>query len=225
MSDLLPILGDLMTVLSYMLTNFLYLRVLLIFSSIPYIISGFMDDYQHATSVQSIIICGFIYILINLIQIIKMLLDKIPIFMPADLKALYYKMFSKMTPKEFMLLYKLSKTKNLEQGVHLIQQNEPVKELIIILKGTVAIIKNEKVVKNIGSNCFIGEMSFLSSDSASATTVTNNKVKCITWSRQTLEALEEQNKILYGKLKTVIALNLIRKLVDMNDNPNHVHKT
>ena len=42
---------------------------------------------------------------------------------------------------------------------------------------------------------------------------------------KTLEALEEQNQILYGKLKTVIAINLIRKLVDMNDKPNRVHKT
>ncbi len=223
MSDILSILTDLMTILSYMLTNFLYLRVFLIVSSIPDIISGFIDDYQHTRSVQITIICGFIYILINLIQITKMLLDRIPIFMPTELKALYYKMFSKMTPKEFMLLYKLSKTKNLEQGVHLTQQNKPVKELIIILEGTVAIIKNDKIVKTLGSDFFIGEMSFLSSDNASATTLTNNKVKCITWSRNTLEDLEEQNQILYDKLKNVIALNLIRKLVEMNDTPNHVH--
>ena len=225
MTDVLTILTALMTILSYMLTNFLYLRVFLIISAIPDIISGFINDYHHITSVKLTIICGFIFILINLIQIIKMLLDRVPVFMPADLKALYYKMFSKMTPKEFMLLYKLSKIQNLEQGIHLTEQNKPVKELIIILEGSVNIIKNDKIVKILGSDFFIGEMSFLSSDKASATTVTNNKVKCITWSPKTLHDLEEDNQILYDKLKNVIAINLIKKLVEMNEKTEHVHKT
>ena len=130
-----------------------------------------------------------------------------------------------MTPKEFMLFYMLSKIKNLEQGIHLTEQNKPVKELIIILEGTVNIIKNDSIVNTLGSNFFIGEMSFLSDDNASATTVTNNKVKCITWSRNTLSDLEEQDPLLYDKLKNVIALNLIRKLVEMNDNPVRPHNT
>ena len=130
-----------------------------------------------------------------------------------------------MTPKEFMLFYMLSKIKNLEQGIHLTEQNKPVKELIIILEGTVNIIKNDNIVKTLGSDFFIGEMSFLSNDNASATTVTNNKVKCLTWSRQTLQDLEEQNQLLYDKLKNVIALNLIKKLVEMNDNPDHMLNT
>lgn len=210
-TDLLFSAGALSTIASFMMLNVLYLRSLIILGSAFYITGALIAGLQNA-GMKSTIIFSILYASINLVQIVIIFLNKSPVFIPDEVKEVFFKVFYTMTPRQFLKLYKLSTIKSIKKNECLTIQNKPVENLMVILEGSVNVLKENKVITKIGPGFFIGEMSFLSNEMATATVIADSQVKYMEWNRKILLRLEHKDPTLAKDLKHIVALNLIKKL-------------
>ena len=211
MTDLLFAIGSILTALSYTLTDFFLLRLLLIFASLFFIVGAFVAGYDQA-GMKETILASVVYISINTVQLIRLILERVPVFFPNDLKSIYYALFKALKPNEFLKLYKSGAINTIKKGEYLTVQNEPVSGLFAIVDGCVDIIRDKQGIAQLGEGFFIGEMSFLSQEMATATAMANGEVNYIIWSKSALNELKRKDIDLYNKLTNVGALNLIKKL-------------
>lgn len=211
MTDLLFAIGSILTALSYTLTDFFLLRLLLIFASLFFIVGAFVAGYDQA-GMKETILASVVYISINTVQLIRLILERVPVFFPNDLKSIYYALFKALKPNEFLKLYKSGAINTIKKGEYLTVQNEPVSGLFAIVDGCVDIIRDKQGIAQLGEGFFIGEMSFLSQEMATATAMANGEVNYIIWSKSALNELKRKDIDLYNKLTNVVALNLIKKL-------------
>ena len=172
--DILFLLTEIIFVTSYLFRDIFILRLISMAGSTGYIIGGLAIGYE-VPGIRLIIVFNGISIIINSIQCLRIIIEKRPILLPDDLKKIYNALFYKMTTKEFMRVYQFSFKKKYKKGETLTIQDQPVKELIAINKGNVDIVKNGLIIRNLGEDFFIGEMSFLSHGLATAWGVTNSE--------------------------------------------------
>lgn len=211
MTDLLFAIGSILTAVSYTLSDFFLLRILLIAGSLFFIMGAFLAGYEQA-GMKITIITSVVYICINGVQLIRLILDRVPVFLPNELKSIYYALFHELKPNEFLKLYKLGTINTVKQNEYLTVQNEPVKNLLAIIDGCVDIFTDNQLIAQLEGGFFIGEISFLSQEMATATVIANSDVNYIIWNKNVLNELKGKDVDLYNKLTNVIALNLIKKL-------------
>lgn len=89
-------------------------------------------------------------------------------------------------------------------------------ELIVITRGTVQIEKDGRVVGACGEGDFIGEMSFLSGEPASATVLVTNPVDCMAFDHERLRAFLDRNTDIRHAIEASFNRNLLAKLVRTN---------
>ena len=75
----------------------------------------------------------------------------------------------------------------------------------------------EKEIASIASGDFIGEMSFMSKQTASADVYSKNDVVVAYWTHADLNKLEEKNIKIYNKFLTIIGRDLVKKLKRKNN--------
>jgi len=195
---------------AYLLRNILWLRVFLVFAAITYIVSGIN------LGITSMIGWNSAYLVINLGHIGLLLLDRITITLPEETKNVYQRYFSTLSTREFKKLI----TKNsfsIFQDEAIVHEFEVPNRLFIILRGKVNIIKDKKTIATLKSGDFIGEMSFLSKEPASASAVAENLVQCAYWTHDDLDRLKIKNINSYDKFVAIIGCDLVRKLKNKNE--------
>jgi hypothetical protein len=212
MVDLIFTFCEIMIVISYLFQNVLILRIVTIIGMSGHVLGALMAGYD-TQGMKAIIFFSIINVAINLIQSVRLIISKIPVLLPADLKSIYKNNFYMMTTNEFMHLANFSTKKTYQKNEIITTQDEPVPELILITKGLVKIIKNGTTVTTLGPGFFIGEMSFLTGSFASATVmVETDEVESIQWEKNKLPKIELYDDELCGKFKQAIAVNLIEKI-------------
>jgi CRP-like cAMP-binding protein len=120
--------------------------------------------------------------------------------------------FSNFNRVEFAKLMRSGQWGTADINTTLTAQNEVPSKLYFIQNGTVAIIRDSKEIARMSDGTFIGEMSFISNGSASATTITRTQTQLITWDRPSLERLLSRNPTLSILLKHSISVDLTKKI-------------
>lgn len=202
--------------LAYLLRSILWLRILLACAAIIYIVSGIN------LGITSMIGWNTAYLAINLFHIGLLMLDKITITLPRETVRLYHKYFSTLSTREFKKLI-MSNGFSIFQDQNIIDQSEVPDRLYILLRGNIDIIKNNEIIASLKAGDFIGEMSFLSKEPASANAYANNFVQCAYWTHDDLERLKHKNLDAYDKFIAIIGRDLVRKLNYKND--RHLDQT
>jgi CRP-like cAMP-binding protein len=103
------------------------------------------------------------------------------------------------------------------QDQNIISQSEVPDRLYIVLRGKIDIIKNDETIATLKVGDFIGEMSFLSKEPASANAYAENFVQCAFWTHDDLEKLKQKNLDAYDKFIAIIGCDLVRKLNYQNE--------
>ncbi|KTD33040.1 Cyclic nucleotide-binding domain protein [Legionella nautarum] len=198
--------------LSYFFTDILLLRLLSILGAVGYLFGGSIAGLDKP-GMLTIVLFSLINFAINAIQSIRIVLARIPIFLPNELKDIYTKTFDIMTPNEFLRIYKLSKTASVKQGEQITIQDKPVESLILLKEGRTDIIEDKQIITSLSAGFFVGEMSFLTGQMANATvTVASDTVDYLVWDKKKLDQLKIKDPDLYEKLEHTISINLIRKI-------------
>ncbi len=196
--------------LAYILRSMLWLRIFLACAAITYIVSGVI------LGITSMIGWNSAYLIINLFHITVLLLDKITIALPRETRGIYQRYFSAMSTREFKRLITSNQFCTF-QDENIIDEFEIPDRLYIVLRGKINIVKPEGVIATLGAGDFIGEMSFLSKEPASASAYADNFVQCAYWTHDDLEKMRARNMGAYERFVAIVGRDLVRKLRHKND--------
>ena len=195
---------------AYLLRSILWLRILLVVAAIIYIVSGI------SMGIASMIGWNTAYLLINCYLIVYLLLDKLTFALPEETRTIYGRFFSTLSTREFG---KLVTTNGFEifQDEDIVRELDVPDRLYLVLRGKVEIHRHGRRVATLGVGGFIGEMSFLSKEPASASAVAVDLVQCAYWTHADLDRLKTANADAYNKFIAILGCDLVRKLKRQNN--------
>lgn len=202
-------LAAIFSLLAYLLGNILWLRVLLVFASTIYIISGL------SLGITSMVGWNSAYLAINLYHISLLILDRSSISLPKDTRGIYERYFSTMSTREFKKILMMNSFCTVKD-TQIIADGEITAKLFIVLKGKVNIVSSGEIIASLQSGDLIGEMSFMSKEPASASAVAVDVVQYAYWSHDDLNKLSQKNCNIYNKFISIIGCDLVRKLNQKN---------
>lgn len=211
MIDFIFSLAEIFIVLSFLFRDMLVLRTLSCIGMSIYVLGAWYSGLD-VPGMKALMFFSGIATIVNLVQITILVLERWPIALAEDLKEIYSNMFTSMTAAEFKKIYRLAKITHCNPGDIITEQGKPVDDLIAIKFGNAAVIKDGNEVAQIGSCYFIGEMSYLTGDMATATVASKDNAVLVSWKKIELDKLELTRPDLYSKLKQDISINLIKKI-------------
>lgn len=166
-----------------------------------------------ALTVGNHIIVGWnvLFMVINLVQIIRLIIERMPVKIPKELEDIYTNVFNELKEREFLYFWNTGKMINVADEF-LCRENQYQNELMLILEGNVSVRKNGHEIARLKRGSFVGEMSFLTGKPASADVVNMDKTQCIVWSKDKLKQLGQLNQALLVKLQVTLGKDLTYKL-------------
>ena len=150
-----------------------------------------------------------IFIGLNLYHIAVLVYEKRPIKMAPKDKELYQTLFKDMTPVEYLKISKIARWKKFTAGDVIIRQEHMVTDLILIYNGTVDVMVRDEKVAELRDDQFVGEMSFLTEKSATATCVVKHDTECLVWKQPEFKDLLKRNPSLYYTIQSLLSNQLI----------------
>ena len=152
---------------------------------------------------------NIVFVLVNLYHIAVIIYEKRPIKMAPKDKELYETLFKDLSPVEYLKITKIANWKKFKAGDTLIRESHLVTDLILIYNGTVDVIVEGKKVAQLKDGQFVGEMSFLTEKSATATCVIKHDTECILWKQPEFKELLKRNPSLYYTIQGLLSNQLI----------------
>lgn len=213
----LHLLGNLAFILvacSFMVKDMLWLRLISISASSCSIIY----NYNVAGLPLWVPISwNLFFISLNLYHIFKIIYGNRSIHLNAKEKDLYQLLFSALNLIEFSKLIKMGEWKNVPPDEIIVKEKQLMTDLFLIYNGTVEVIVNDKKVNELKDGQFIGEMSFLSNEAASATVKALHPTEYIKWNQKQLKELMNRNPSIIYSLQAAMGTQLSLALKNKNN--------
>ena len=127
---------------------------------------------------------------------------------PKD-KELYETLFKDLSPVEYLKITKIANWKTFKSGETIIRQEHLVTDLVLIYNGTVDVVVGKKKVAELKDGQFVGEMSFLTEKSATATCIVRHDTECLVWKQKEFKELLKRNPSLYYSIQSLLSNKLI----------------
>jgi CRP-like cAMP-binding protein len=198
-------LGYALMLLALMVRDILWLRGILVAAQFSLAI------YAFVTASTSVMFWNSLFVIINAVQIVRILRERRPVRIPPDVIDLYENVCSLMSPRAFLDFWHMGVMHTVQDDV-IIRKDEPQKELSLILSGTVVVMKEGRVISQISRGSFIAEMSFFTGNVASADVMAKGRVQYIAWRQDGLDSLKRSNPPLFIKIQGVLGKDLIEKI-------------
>jgi hypothetical protein len=212
----LHLLGNLAFILvacSFMVKDILWLRLISISASTCSIVY----NYNVAGNPLWVPISwNLFFISLNFYHVAKIIYGNRVIILNDKEKELYRLLFSSLNLIEFSKLIKMGEWKTSNPGEELIKERQVMTDLYLIYNGKVEIIVGEKVVNELKDGQFIGEMSFLSNELASATVKTLYPTEYIKWNQKKLKEVLGRNPSIIYSLQSAMGTQLTQALHSKN---------
>lgn len=106
--------------------------------------------------------------------------------------------------------------KSVPEGQSLMRQGERPKEIFLIASGEAAVRVGEQTVSHLQAGAFVGEMSFLKDEVASATVVATKALRCAAWQQAELNALFKRRPELRHVFHAAVGRDLAQKIAEHN---------
>ncbi|NLX25342.1 MAG: cyclic nucleotide-binding domain-containing protein [Lentisphaerae bacterium] len=198
-------LGYVMGLVALAIKDVLWLRIILMFSQSSMFSSALMRDNPNAAC------WNVAFVLFNLYHVVRIIRERRPIELPADLVDLYDRVFSSMSHNEFLYFWQTGQT-CVAKDQMMIKKGDRQEDLSLILSGRVEVVKAQKKIAELERGSFIAEMSFLTGDPASADVQAVGEVGYISWQQEKLRNLKQLNPSLYMKIQQVLGKDLAGKV-------------
>jgi hypothetical protein len=205
MAYILVNLGYFFMCLALAAKDILLLRSILILGQISLVSFGYFSDNLFV-SLWNVLFFG-----INSFHVVRLLRDRRKIELPSELQDLYDKTFSTMSTREFLLFWNMGRIEKRE-GDRMIREGEHQKELVLILSGSLNVMKAGELIAELARGSFVAEMSFFTGNPASADVFANGAVEYIVWNQEKLRNLNQINPQLFIKIQNVLAKDLAHKI-------------
>jgi len=211
--DIATIVGHLafgLIAFSYLVKDIMYLRILSIVASL----FGMFFNYTVPVEPMWLPIgWNGLFVLVNLYHISVLLYEKRPINMDDKNTELYETLFKELTPVEYLKISKAAQWQHYEPGDVVIRQLHLVPDLILIYNGTIDVKVDNNKVAELRDGQFVGEMSFLTEKSATATCVVKHATECLVWKQKEFKDLLKRNPSLYFTIQSLLSAQVSNNLV------------
>jgi len=213
------IIGNLANILNaaaYSVRNIMWLRILVVLASsfsIVYTSRVVKDPWAAGTDIA----WNSIFIIINAYQLWILYRDS-RFSYSAEERDIFVRIFHSLSPTTFRKLLSIAQWKDIPQDTILTKEGDTVENLYLIYQGLTVVIVGEHIVAHCAENNFIGEMSFLTGKSATASVRTAASTRCVVWTKEDLKALVEKNDDILAGLQMVFSRNLVDKIGSNNSN-------
>ena len=197
-------------ILSFMLKDMLWLRAITVVAASLCVVYNYAAP---ALPMWTPIYWNTALVAINIIQIGIIFYDRREIVLDEKERWLYTTVFPNFSLADFKRLMQAASWNSKEDGDTLIVEGQEDSNLLLIAKGKCQVCLPEGPVAELLNGEFIGEMSFLSGKSASATVSTVGKVDYISWDRSKLNKLFFKSPSLHNSIKSAISHQLTEKIV------------
>ena len=191
---------------SFLVKDILWLRVVSILASL---FSVFYNYVIPANPMWLAINWNIVFVVVNLYHIAVIIYEKRPIKMAPKDKELYETLFKDLSPVEYFKISKVAEWKSFKSGETIIRQNHLVTDLILIYNGTVDVVVGTKKVAELKDGQFVGEMSFLTEKSATATCIVKHDTECLVWKQPEFKELLKRNPSLYYTIQSLLSNQLV----------------
>jgi hypothetical protein len=194
---------------SYLVRDILWLRILTILAGL-----SLVPFYCHCSEriLWAPIAWNVLFITVNVIQIGILLWERWPRPLSGPARQLYDRVFSDLTPGEFRFLLEAGGWRDVPAGTLVARRDEVVADMMVLEHGSLEVRAGDSVIARLRPGQFIGEMSFVSGDPASADVLATEPCRVLAWSQTTLEALLEKKPALAFKLRGIIGRDVVAKL-------------
>ena len=191
---------------SFLVKDILWLRVVSILASL---FSVFYNYFIPIEPMWLAINWNIVFVLVNLYHIAVIIYEKRPIKMAPKDKELYETLFKDLSPVEYLKITKIANWKTFKSGETIIRQEHLVTDLVLIYNGTVDVVVGKKKVAELKDGQFVGEMSFLTEKSATATCIVKHDTECLMWKQPEFKDLLKRNPSLYYTIQGLLSNQLI----------------
>ena len=194
------------TAIGFIIKEMFWLRVVLIVAGLCMTARGIiLQDYV-------IVFWMSLFAVINIIQVIRIFLEKKEVHIDAGILDLYKKIFIEMKTREFMVFWKMGEEKRLHKGQFVCHDGVQADGVIQIIDGDAVVKKNDKVIAHLSRGYFVAEMQYLMDEKPSADVIAETDMRLIVWKNSKLKRLKEAYPHLYNKFHLILSKDLTFKL-------------
>lgn len=171
--------------ISYLLTNIFWLRIAAVVGICLEIVYFFVSGSPVWTS----IIWDSAFILINMVQLGRLLRDRWSLKLTSDQKAFIAPIVGDLDKAQVAQLLRTGEWKSLEVGTVVTVEGAPVDQLTFICEGRTEVMVKAQVVAHVGPGSFIGDVAFTTGVPATATVTVDEPSRVLTFDQVRLKAL------------------------------------
>lgn len=206
--DLVGNAAPLIAFCAYLVKDVIWLRTLSIISAATWLLYLF-------SGAQVLWLAAFwnaVFILTNLGRIAMEMRERYRVNLSPEERDVYASTFANLSPVEFMKFLSIGKWMNLEKGAVITEQGKPVENVTLVYKGAASVEVNGMLRRYVAPPEFIGEVSFLTSDRASATVTVTEPMRCLALPHRELQKLLNRNLSILFAFRGIMSGDLARKL-------------
>jgi hypothetical protein len=207
--DVLGHLGFLLIALSFLVRDMVWLRTLSVVSQVVLIVYNYFGPPE---PLWLVIAWSLAFLGINLVQIWALFNERRGVQFSEREQALYTRIFSSLSPIEYMKLLRLGQWKTVEAGTTLALAGRPLNDVLFIYDGGATVQRDGQVLARLSDGAFIGEMEFFSHKAATATVVVDAPTTCLSWSQADLRRLLTRNPAMTPAIQAAFSADMVQKL-------------
>jgi hypothetical protein len=201
--------ANVLYLLSYMVRDILWLRVLSVAAGLC-----LMPYYCHCGEhpLWAPISWNALFAAVNLVQIVLLVGERWPRSLTGQQRQLYEKIFPELSPGEFAKLMKMGTRRELSVGEQLVAQGSVVEDMTVLLHGALEVRADGRVIARLRPGQFVGEMSFITGEKASADVIASEPSIVVSCSQASLHELLEAKPAMALKIRAALGRDVVGKL-------------
>jgi len=207
-TDLLVHVSNILMLVAYSVRDILWLRwfaVAAALTNIPYFL--FRPERLWPP-----IVWGLVFTAINLVQIVRIYLERRPVTLSDDEQTLYDLGFRSLRPREFVSLMLAGEWKNAAVGDTVLTEGKPVSSICIPISGTVHVRKRGEDLADLGPGRIIGTALALTGEPSPVDATFTKPARYMCWPLHELRSFLDRRPDLRVTLQGLVNHDLARKL-------------
>ena len=206
--DYLINIANVLYLFSYLVRDILWLRILTVIAAV-FLITYF---YTRSDPLFTAIYWNLLFTGLNIFWVVRLLIERRPVQLTGNDLRLYQLVFRCLTPREMKQLLKLGRWEKAEVQECFISQGDTLERLMVICLGRASVMKDGKVVEELGDGQFIGGIPFVTEVSAPANVIALEETYYMSWDKQELKNFLESKTELHMALQLTLGFDLTKRL-------------
>ncbi len=198
--------------LSYLMTQMLWMRVIAVVGSLLEI-SFFL---HFGGDLRASIFWGLVFITINSVHIVIILRNRFALAGFGKDMVYFASMVQGLEKEQITRLLKVGEWRSLEPGAVITTEKQPVDDLTLICEGHSTVTVGERTVARVGPGQFIGDISFTTGSTATASVVAAEPMRIFVFNQARLKALFAKEPDIGAAVYRVLGSALSAKVQNQN---------